>query len=52
MANALCLLLGGTAITYYGEEIGMTDLPKELLKFEDCKDEAGKRHGVIILIFS
>ncbi len=55
MANALYLLLGGTAITYYGEEIGMTDLPKDLLKFEDCQDEAGKRHGVIkihILIFT
>lgn len=46
LANALYLLLGGTAVTYYGEEIGMENLPKEHLKFEDCQDESGKRHGV------
>jgi glycosidase len=46
LVNALYLLVGGTPITYYGEEIGMEDLTKELLKFEDCKDERGKRHGV------
>ena len=40
------LLLGGTAVVYYGEEIGMEDLPKNLLKFEDSQDEFGRRFGV------
>jgi alpha-glucosidase len=46
LANALNLLLGGTPIVYYGEEIGMEDLPTMHLKYEDCRDEFGKRHGV------
>ena len=45
LANTLNLLLGGTAIIYNGEEIGMEDLPKNVLKFEDSQDEFGKRHG-------
>ena len=31
IANALNLLLGGTSSVYYGEEIGMQDLPVNLL---------------------
>lgn len=46
LANVLNILLGGTSITYYGEEIGMVDLPKDKLTFEECQDEAGKRRGV------
>ena len=46
LANSLNMLLGGTAIVYYGEEIGMQDLPRELLDFEHCQDEFGKKHGV------
>lgn len=46
LANALNLLLGGTSIVYNGEEIGMEDLPKNLLKFEESRDEFGKRHGL------
>lgn len=45
LANALNLLLGGTPIIYYGEEIGMEDLPSLYLRFEDCRDEFGRRHG-------
>lgn len=47
LANTLNLLLGGTSVTYYGEEIGMVDLPKDKLSFEECQDEAGKKRGVI-----
>ncbi len=46
IANGLNILLGGTPIIYYGEEIGMEDLPETLLKYEDCRDEFGRRHGV------
>lgn len=49
LANVVNLLLGGTAVVYYGEEIGMEDLPKEHLKFEDCQDEAGRNKGVLII---
>ncbi|CAF0993142.1 unnamed protein product [Brachionus calyciflorus] len=45
LANVLNILLGGTTVTYYGEEIGMVDLPKNKLSFEECQDEAGKRRG-------
>ncbi|CAF0980695.1 unnamed protein product [Brachionus calyciflorus] len=45
LANALNFLIGGTSIVYYGEEIGMIDLPKECLKFEECQDEKGKKYG-------
>lgn len=45
LCNTLNLLLGGTAIVYNGEEIGMEDLPKSLLNFDECQDEFGKRHG-------
>ncbi len=41
-------MLGGTPLVYYGEEIGMQDLPHELLTYNDCKDEFGKKHGVNI----
>jgi len=51
LANALNLLLGGTTVTYYGEEIGMIDLPRDKLSFEECQDEAGKKRGVMIPIF-
>jgi glycosidase len=45
LANALNLLLGGTAVIYNGEELGMQDLPKSLLNFADSKDEFGRRFG-------
>lgn len=45
IANTLNLLLGGTALIYYGEEIGMEDLPTDLLSFENSKDEFGKKYG-------
>lgn len=48
LVNALNLLLGGTAVVYNGEEIGMVDLPRSLLKFEDCQDESGIKFGVNI----
>lgn len=35
MANALNLLLGGTSIVYYGEELGMQDLSVNLLASKD-----------------
>jgi glycosidase len=37
--------LGGTPIVYYGEEIGMEDLPKDKLTFEECQDTHGKKYG-------
>jgi len=40
------LLLGGTAVTYYGEEIGMVDIGKEKISYEECQDEYGKKQGV------
>jgi glycosidase len=46
IANALLLLLGGTPIVYYGEEIGMEDLPLANLKFNECQDQFGKKYGV------
>ncbi len=45
-ANALNLLLGGTAVTYYGEEIGMVDIGREKISYEECQDEYGKKQGV------
>jgi hypothetical protein len=42
----LCLLLGGTSFTYYGEEIGMEDLDHRLLSFEECNDNFAKTFGV------
>jgi len=45
MANALNLLLGGTSIVYYGEEIGMENLPTKSLSFEESRDEFGKKYG-------
>lgn len=47
LLNALNLLLGGTPLTYYGEEIGMEDLPYDALTFEESQDEFGKSYGVI-----
>ncbi len=46
IANVLNLLLGGTAVVYYGEEIGMENLPLEDLKFEDCRDRRAIEMGV------
>ena len=46
LANVLILLLGGTATTYYGEEIGMNNLKMNDLKFEDCRDNYGRKYGV------
>ena len=40
-------MLGGTALIYYGEEIGMEDLPTDLLSFENSKDEFGKKYEFI-----
>jgi alpha-glucosidase len=40
--NMLITLVGGTTITYYGEEIGMTDT---FLTFEETQDPAGKSRG-------
>lgn len=49
LANTLNLLLSGTTVTYYGEEIGMVDLGKDKISYEDCQDEFGKRMGVIFI---
>lgn len=46
LANALNLLVGGTAVVYNGEEIGMEDLSKDCLTFDQCMDESGKKYGV------
>lgn len=52
LANVLNLLIGGTAVVYYGEEIGMQDLPEEYLKFNECQDERARKYGVFYyLIF-
>ncbi|XP_068234691.1 probable maltase isoform X2 [Palaemon carinicauda] len=40
--NMMSLLLPGTAITYYGEEIGMEDT---WISWEDTKDPQGCRYG-------
>jgi alpha-glucosidase len=45
-ANALYLLLGGTPVTYYGEEIGMEELPLDRISFEKCQDERAIARGV------
>jgi hypothetical protein len=45
------LLIGGTPTTYYGEEIGMVDLPVDQLAFEDSQDEAGIKFGVCFQYF-
>lgn len=42
--NALLLLLPGTPVTYYGEEIGMTDVD---VSFDQTQDAAGKRAGPV-----
>ncbi|PSN34949.1 Maltase 2 [Blattella germanica] len=47
--NMLVLLLPGTAVTYYGEEIGMEDTP---IKWENIKDSAclstgRKKHALL-----
>jgi glycosidase len=47
LANALNLLLGGVPVTYYGEELGMVDLPRDQIAYEDCQDDAAKKRGVI-----
>lgn len=46
LANALVTLIGGTCITYYGEEIGMEDLPLEMIEYEDMHDSFGRLYGV------
>lgn len=46
LANVINLLIGGTAIVYYGEELGMEDLPKDWLDFDKCQDMFGKKYGV------
>ena len=46
LANALCLLVGGTPFIYYGEEIGMEDLDINSISFEQCQDSFGKIFGV------
>lgn len=48
LANALCLLLGGTPITYYGEEIGMENLDYDSISFENCQDHFSKSFGVYL----
>jgi len=40
--NMLVTLVGGTTITYYGEEIGMTDT---FLTFEETQDPTGRARG-------
>jgi hypothetical protein len=51
LAQVLNLLLGGTPITYYGEEIGMLDLPKDKLSYHECQDEFGIKQGVCLTKF-
>lgn len=51
LANALNLLVGGTAVVYNGDEIGMEDLPKDMLAFDQCMDESGKKYGVLNFIY-
>ncbi len=51
LANALCLLIGGTPFTYYGEEIGMEDLDYDSISFEQCQDAFGKTFGVFLKCF-
>ncbi len=46
ISNTLNLLLGGTAVVYYGEEIGMDNLPANELTFEACRDQRGIQLGV------
>lgn len=45
LANVLNLLLGGTSVMYYGEELGMEDLPVALLSYEASRDEFGRKYG-------
>lgn len=40
--NALLLLLPGTPVCYYGDELGMLDVP---VPFQQCQDVAGRRLG-------
>lgn len=47
LANVLNLLLGGTSVMYYGEELGMEDLPVDMLSFEASQDEFGRKYGPI-----
>jgi hypothetical protein len=44
--NVLNLLLGGTAVIYYGEEIGMENLPCCVLNYEHSIDQRCLAYGV------
>ena len=43
--NILVLTLPGTPTTYYGEEIGMLDIP--IPSYEDTQDPSGKKLGPV-----
>jgi glycosidase len=40
LSNTLKLLLGGTPFSYYGEELGMINLGKDKISFQECQDLA------------
>ena len=44
VANMLLMTLPGTAVTYYGEEIGFRDVN---VPFSETKDPIGKSKGAV-----
>jgi len=46
--NTLLLTLPGTPTTYYGEELGMTDID---VSYEDTQDPYGRNLGPVYIVF-